>query len=141
MLEEALMLRQNGRFEELNDLVPYARMVGLETEFQDGRMLTVLRKNEDNVGNVALMAVHGGVIGALMEHAASLHLLWELKCSRVPKILNVSIDYLRPALMKDTFASGIVIKQGRRVANVRVHAWQEAEDKPVAAAHAHFLIA
>jgi acyl-coenzyme A thioesterase PaaI-like protein len=41
----------------------------------------------------------------------------------------------------DTFARGRVIRQGRRVANVRAEAWQESPDKPVAAAHAHFLLA
>jgi acyl-coenzyme A thioesterase PaaI-like protein len=58
----------------------------------------------------------------------------------VPKIVNLSVDYLRPALALDTFARGTVIKQGRRVANVRVEAWQNDPARPVAAAHAHFLL-
>jgi acyl-coenzyme A thioesterase PaaI-like protein len=37
-------------------------------------------------------------------------------------------------------ARGTVVKQGRRVANVRVEAWQGDPDRPVAAAHAHFIL-
>jgi acyl-coenzyme A thioesterase PaaI-like protein len=33
-----------------------------------------------------------------------------------------------------------VLKQGRRVANVRVLVWQDSFDRPVAAGHAHFLL-
>jgi acyl-coenzyme A thioesterase PaaI-like protein len=40
----------------------------------------------------------------------------------------------------DSFATGIVTKQGRRVASVRAHAWQKDRDKLFAAATTHFLI-
>ena len=43
----------------------------------------------------------------------------------VPRIVNVSIDYLRPCRAEDTFARGSIIRQGRTVANVRVTAWQD----------------
>jgi acyl-coenzyme A thioesterase PaaI-like protein len=58
----------------------------------------------------------------------------------VPKTITITIDYLRSARPVDTFARGIVTKQGRRVANVRVEAWQEDPAQPVAAANAHFLV-
>lgn len=126
----------------LNDLIPYADFVGLELLEDELGLLTVLKSNEDNIGNALIGAIHGGVIGGLLEHAASFHLLAELgNQARTPRIVNLSIDYLRPALLMDTFARGTVIKQGRRVANVRVEAWQKDQRKPVAAAHAHFLIA
>ena len=64
----------------------------------------------------------------------------EIGLDRLPKIVNISIDYLRPSLLEDMFARGIIIRQGRRVANVRVDAWQSDRARPVAAAHAHFLL-
>lgn len=127
---------------ELNRLIPYAEFVGLDVCKDEHGLLTVLRANPGNIGNAIIGAVHGGVVAGLMEHAASFHLLDELsEAQRIPRIINVSIDYLRPALDKDTFARGEVVKQGKRVANVRVTAWQDDENRPVAAAHAHFLIA
>ncbi len=128
--------------EELNTQIPYSDFVGLHIKRDAKGLLTVLEAREDNIGNEIIGAIHGGVVGGLLEHAASFHLLEELDgLQRIPRIVNLSIDYLRPALNKDTFARGIVIKQGKRVANVRVSAWQEDENRPVAAAHAHFLIA
>ena len=52
----------------------------------------------------------------------------------------MTIEYLRPARPHDTFAWGIITKQGRRVANLRVEAWQSDPDQPIAIAFAHFLI-
>lgn len=135
-------MKRHPELSELNDAIAYAQFVGLEIGLDDHGLITCLRASPDIIGNEIIGAVHGGVIGGLMEHAASFHLLAQIgQGGKYPRIINVSIDYLRPALNKDTFARGIVIKQGKRVANVRVEAWQEDENRPVAAAHAHFLIA
>jgi uncharacterized protein (TIGR00369 family) len=140
MLKTIAALKTAGNIPAINELIPYAKLVGLET-FQDkGGFVTVLRYRETNIGNPVLRAIHGGVVGALLEHAAILHLVAETDVEAVPKIINMSIDYLRPCLAADTFARGRVIRQGRRIANVRVEAWQDSPDRPVAAAHAHFLL-
>jgi len=39
-----------------------------------------------------------------------------------------------------TYARATIFKEGARVANVRVRAWQESEDKPIAALSGHFLV-
>ncbi|TVR79290.1 MAG: PaaI family thioesterase [Rhodospirillales bacterium] len=133
-------LKRAGNITAINDLIPYARTVGLEATVDARGLVTVLRFRESNIGNTLIRAIHGGVIGALLEHAAILHLLEQTEIAVVPKIVNLSVDYLRPCLAADTFARGRVIKQGRRIANVRAEAWQADPERPVAAAHAHFLI-
>jgi acyl-coenzyme A thioesterase PaaI-like protein len=50
------------------------------------------------------------------------------------------VDYLRTGRAVDTYAKGTITKHGRRVANVRVDAWQDDRDRPIASAHAHFLL-
>ena len=114
----------------------------MHVEVENGRPLTILRKDPDNVGNPMVPMIHGGAVGALLEHAAVVQLFHELELDleRPPRIVNISIDYLRPCLLHDTFAHGVIIRQGRRVANVRVEAWQSDADRLVAAAHAHFLL-
>ncbi len=141
MLKIITALKEKGQIAAINDLIPYAQTVGLESYFDEFGLVTVLRRRESNVGNTQIPAVHGGVIGALLEHAAILHLIAETEPAVLPKIINLSVDYLRPCLVADTYARGLVIKQGRRVANVRVEAWQDNPKRPVAAAHAHFLCA
>lgn len=140
MLKAIEDYKRAGRFADINDLIPYAAVVGLEALEDDQGLVTVLRHRPSNVGNPYVPAVHGGVVGALLEHAAILHLIHESDLASIPKIINLSVDFLRPCLLRDTFARGVVIKQGRRIANVRVEAWQSDPKKPVAAAHAHFLL-
>ena len=140
MLTSIAHLRATGDVNAINALVPYARTVGLELIRDAEGLLAVLRFRDSNIGNFVVRAIHGGVVGALLEHAALMHLLVKTDVAVVPKIVNVSIDYLRPCRAEDTFARGTIIRQGRTVANVRTVAWQEAPARPVAAAHAHFLL-
>lgn len=140
MLKVIAELKAADAIERLNELVPYAATIGLSARREDGALISVLAFRESNIGNFVARAIHGGVVGALLEHAAILQLLSETDTRVMPKIVNLSIDYLRPCLAADTFARGRVIRQGRRVANVRVEAWQDSPQRPVAAAHAHFLL-
>ena len=140
MLETIESLKAAGNIPAINELIPYAQAVGLEAFTDEKGLVTVLRHRESNIGNYTIPAVHGGVVGALLEHASILHLFAETELNAVPKIVNLSVDYLRPCLAADTYARGLVIKQGRRVVNVRAEAWQENPARPVAAAHAHFLL-
>jgi uncharacterized protein (TIGR00369 family) len=142
VLKTIAALKRAGDIPAINALIPYAAVVGFEAYYDDRGLVTVLRFRESNIGNTIIRAVHGGVVGALLEHAAILHLIAETEVDVVPRIINLSVDYLRPCRAADTFARGRVIKQGRRVANVRAEAWQDGTpEKPIAAAHAHFLLA
>lgn len=141
MLNDVAELRARGDLAAISDLVPYARTIGIELLRDERGLLTALRFREHNIGNFVVRAIHGGVVGALLEHAAMMHLLVETDVQVVPRIINVSIDYLRPCRAEDTFARGSIIRQGRTVANVRITAWQGADSsRLVAAAHAHFLL-
>ena len=134
--------RASGDGTGLQALIPYARFVGFSTVADPaGGVLTTLESRPTNIGNVIIPAVHGGVVGALLEHAAIMELLYQMRPDRLPKTINVSIDYLRPCLARhDTVAKATVVKQGKRIANVRVEAFQEDRNRLVAAAHAHFLL-
>ncbi|MNN78883.1 Thioesterase superfamily protein [compost metagenome] len=75
-----------------------------------------------------------------MEHSALLHLLMFMGVPRIPKIIDFSIHYLRAGQFRDTFAQCQVWRQGRKVANVAITAWQANRDEPIATARAHFKI-
>ena len=133
--------KETGDAAPLTALMPFAGFIGLQTRIDDSGQISVLSARPGIVGNTQLGAVHGGVIGALLEHAAIMQLFHQLVPEHTPKTINISIDYLRPCLAdRDTVAKATVIKQGRRIANVRVVAHQDSPDRPIAAAHAHFLI-
>ncbi len=120
--------------------IPYAVYLGIRAEIQGSDILFILPADPKLVGNPTLPAIHGGVVGAFMEQAAALHLVAKMDDPVLPRIINFSLDYLRPARLRDTFASCALTRQGRHVANVSICAWQEHVDKPVAIARAHFLV-
>ena len=120
--------------------IPYARFLGVEVERTAGGLECVLPFRQEIVGNALLPAVHGGVLGAFLELTALLRLLDESETDRVPKPITFSVDYLRSAGPATTRARAEIFKLGRRVANVRVVAWQDDPARPVVAGNGKFLV-
>ncbi len=119
---------------------PYAQLLGVEMQLINATPQFVLPFRPENIGNDQLPALHGGVIGGFMETAGILHLLWLRESTETPRTVDFSIDYLRAGRAQVLYAECSVTRQGKRVANVHVSAWQESRDKPVAVARAHFLL-
>ncbi len=141
LFERIQALKVAGDPAGISALIPYTSFIGLACERDAEGLFCRVAARPSNMGNTVIEALHGGVVGALLEHAAVMQLVWESDLERLPKIVNLSVDYLRPALCADDLlARGSVVKQGRRVANVRVEAWQASARRPVAAAHAHFIL-
>ena len=99
-----------------------------------------LPRKDSNIGNPILPAIHGGVIGGFMELSAAIYLMMSQDVLRMPRIVDFSLDYLRAGLDRETFAECRLTRQGNRVANVMVTAWQKSRSQPIATARAHFLL-
>jgi uncharacterized protein (TIGR00369 family) len=133
-------LRRTRDFERLLAAIPYVRLLGVRATVQDGDLVTKMPGSQHLIGNPVLPALHGGTVGALLESTAILKLLMDSDTSSVPKTITLTVDYLRSARLAETSARAIITRLGRRVANVQIRAWQDAEERPVAVAHAHFLL-
>lgn len=138
--EAVELARTQGDTEQLITSVPYAGQIGLKIQSIGDEWLFCLPENPDNIGNPLLPAIHGGVIGGFMELAASLHLLLTSDEFRMPLMIDFSIDYLRAGKLRDTYAECLVVRQGNRVANVEVKAWQTSRDELIATGRAHYLL-
>ncbi|CAK9890346.1 MULTISPECIES: PaaI family thioesterase [Pseudomonas] len=141
--EVHLQLRQahaQGNYEPLLQLIPYAGLIGIQCSRQGDDLLFCLPASQDNIGNPLLPAIHGGVIAGFMELSAALYLLIFSESAAIPKIIDFSIDYLRAGHYRDTYARCQLWRQGRRVTNVAITAWQGDPDEPIATARAHFKI-
>ena len=115
--------------------------MGISMEVVAGELLGHMAYSERIVGNARADALHGGTLGALMEATAVFTVLaQEAPVIKVPKTIGITVDYLRSAGRRDTWARALFTRQGRRVASVRILCWQQDRDKPVAAANAHFLL-
>ena len=140
-LDQLRSAKQRGAPQELVCAIPYLGFLGVTIEAAaDGTLLCHLPFQEKLIGNPTLPAIHGGVIGGLLESVALLQLIWSSENPTLPRTINTSIDYLRSGQAQDTFAWGCITKQGRRVANVRAEAWQDDPSRPIAAVHGHFLL-
>ncbi|GLR13814.1 PaaI family thioesterase [Chitinimonas viridis] len=132
--------KESGNYDSIIDQIPYAKLLGVVMREENGQPLFELPFSDHNIGNVHLPALHGGAIGGFMENAALLHLVWARESAEVPRTIDFSLDFLRSGKAQSLYARCDITKQGKRVANVRMTAWQEDESKPVAVARAHFLL-
>ncbi|AFT70618.1 MULTISPECIES: PaaI family thioesterase [Alloalcanivorax] len=127
-------------YQDLIDRVPYARFLGIQVLAQGEELTFILPRNENNLGNPTLPALHGGAVAGFMEQAAIIFILLQMGEPRVPKTIDFTIDYLRAGLYQDTFAECRVTRLGRRIANVHISAWQKNREEPITIARAHFLL-
>jgi len=140
LAERLAVAKQTSDYSALLDAIPYSKFLGLTAELHDDQLITTMRYAPHLIGNSTLPALHGGTLGALLESAAIFELLYRAETIVLPKTITFTVDYLRSGGAVDTHARGVVTRQGRRVTNVRVEAWQADRDKPVATAHAIFLV-
>lgn len=137
------LIRQEPDASTLNawlERVPYAKFLGMRAKIQGDGILFTLPASDHLIGNASLPAIHGGVVGAFMEQAAAIELVSKMPEPVLPRIIDFSLDYLRPTRARETYARCTLTRQGSQVANVAITAWQERLEEPTAMARAHFLI-
>jgi len=143
-LDEAVQrARAVGDYDALLDVIPYARFTGMRAALLDPSTRNLVRVHLpyriELVGNPTVPAFHGGVVGALLESAALLQLV-HARGTGFPKTIDFTVDYLRIARAEDLYAVAEVQRAGRRIANVRMKAYQKSEDDPVALGRGNFLL-
>lgn len=121
-------------------MIPYSGFIGGQVKLDNDRLLYWLEKRSSNIGNPSLPAIHGGVIVGFLELSASIEIIYGLDIATLPKVVDFSLDYLRPGRYKTTYARCTVLRQGKKLVNVTASAWQDDEQTPIATARCHFLI-
>ena len=124
-------------------LPPYAQALGLIVEPGATAPTYLMPFAHNVVGRPGFL--HGGALGGLLEMAAIGALKQALaeeedgERARI-KPINVTVDYMRGGRDKPTRARGTVTRLGNRIANVEAIAWQDEENRPIAAARMNYLI-
>jgi len=139
----------------LSSSIPYIRFLGLIFERRGDEITAMMPYKPDLIGNPFLPALHGGATGAFLEITGVMQLVSDTALQdmaaaggalpddyipAMPKPIDITFDYLRSGKPIDTYARAIVQRRGRRIANVRIEAWQEERAKLIAAAHGNFLL-
>ncbi|MFW6380141.1 MAG: PaaI family thioesterase [Halorhodospira sp.] len=142
LLEQVRAARAAGDYQRLAELVPYARLIGVRFEPGTGEDELCIRLpyRDELIGRPGSGSLHGGLLGAFLEHAAIMQILWQAQSCYLPRIINFHVDYLRRGAQAETYANVEIRRQGRRVANVHASAWQGDPWRPIAAARGHFLL-
>jgi len=120
--------------------IPYANFLDLRIDIKGDEFTCILPFEKKLIGNPVLPALHGGATGGFLECAGLFYLLWKMDTKTLPKTIDFNIDYLRTGQPRDTFANVVMVKLGRRVANLRIEAWQSSPDKPIALGHCNFML-
>jgi len=140
---EALAARLRDDEAGSRDVLPYAAMLGLVYARRDGELVVTMPYAEGLVGQPFPPRLHGGAVAGLMEITATAALVVAM-LGEAPlpalKPVNVTVDYLRAGAPQDTYAAARINRLGRRIANVRVEAWQETRDRPIAGAHMNVFL-
>jgi acyl-coenzyme A thioesterase PaaI-like protein len=138
--------------------VPYIRFLGIRFDRRGDELTAILPYDDKLIGNPAIPALHGGVTAAFLEVAAIIELSWTVlwekmetgaldprrvnaaHLPRLPKTIDLTVDYLRSGLPRDAYARARVNRSGRRYASVHVEAWQDNRSRLFAQATGHFLM-
>ena len=149
---------RDAALEALTGSVPYNRLLGVRFDRLGDELTGRIPYKDMLIGNPSLPALHGGVTGSFLEITALMQLAWDQVLARMeqgdaaaakiaagifppyPKTIDITIDYLRPGLPRETFARATVQKAGRRVANLQVEAWQDSRSRPIALLRGNFLM-
>lgn len=138
--------------------IPYAQFIGITFDRRGDELTGVLNYSDMLIGNPILPALHGGVTAAFLETTAIIQLGWQLiwddmesgrldvanlsldTLPKMPKTIDLTVDYLRSGLPRDAYARARVNRSGRRYASVHVEAWQDNRSRLFAQATGHFLM-
>jgi len=131
----------SGDIQRILAKIPYAEFIGVEAIVMGDELTMAMRYKESNIGNPFLPALHGGVIGGFMEVSAIAGLMFSGNYKKIPKPIGLNIGYLRSGKPSDSFARVNIVRQGSRVANVRVEAWQDDIERPIAVLMGNYLTA
>ena len=132
--------RQSSQPQLIVDLIPYSSFIGANAQIDHDDIVYWLDRRSSNIGNPSLPAIHGGVIGGFLELCASIELMFHSEVIQPPKVIDFSLDYLRPGRYKTIYASCEVLRQGKKLVNVSASAWQDDSGLPIATARCHFLL-
>lgn len=147
--------------ESLVEQIPFCKTLGIKVDYLGNEITSHLPFKKDFIGNPAIPALHGGVIGAFLEITAIIQLSWSIFLEKrdekidfnesnlgaenlivqgIPKTIDLTIDYLNSGRPVESFARAKVNKIGRRYSSVSVKTWQDEPKKPFALASGHFLV-
>lgn len=122
-------------------LPPYGHFLGIIVEQDEASQPRFRMPFGDRVvGRPGFL--HGGAISGLLEIAAVGTVLAALagEVGVSVKPINVTVDFMRGGRQRETYATAIIARLGKRIANVEAFAWQDDRERPIASARMNLML-
>ena len=120
--------------------MPYAAFLGMSLSVGPDGLETSTPSRSELIGNTNLPALHGGVVGSLLDITGMLTLVFLKALDQSPRLIDMDIDYLRSGRAQSTHGRAEIVRGGRRMANVRAVLWQDDPERPIAIGRLQFLL-
>lgn len=119
---------------------PFTHFLNMRIEEHKGTVRVTLPQHDKTIG--APGRLHGGAVASLLEAAAFATLHARLAETPKPtlKPISMTVDYLREGAPAEAWAEAEIVRLGRRIANIRVTAWQDERTGPIATAQLNVMI-
>ncbi len=120
--------------------IPFFRFLDFKlAEINETHTIATMSFADRLIGNPIMEYYHGGIIASFMESIAAISVQTDHD-AQLPKPINLTVDYLRPAVKGPLVVKATVTRKGKRMASVRTVSWQEDQLRPVAEGLHHFLV-
>jgi uncharacterized protein (TIGR00369 family) len=125
MSQTELSEAQRARIAKAMDMVPFARLLGLQLETAvPGQAVMSLQIRDELRQNLGV--VHGGVTASLIDSAAALAIVPLLQDGERATTVDLTINYLRPLRSGKVTATARVLRAGKRIIAVSADVEDEA---------------
>ncbi|HKE57282.1 MAG TPA: PaaI family thioesterase [Pyrinomonadaceae bacterium] len=125
MSQTELSQAQRDRIAKAMDMVPFARLLGLQLESAvAGQAVMTLQIRDELLQNLGV--VHGGVTASLIDSAAALAIVPLLEAGERATTVDLTINYLRPLRSGKVTATARVLRAGKRIIAVSADVEDEA---------------
>lgn len=121
--------------------IPHSKHLGVQVVSAERNKATLrLPYKEDLLGNISDDIIHGGVIISLMDAVGGMATFCALPSMEAIATLDLRVDYLKPGIAgKAVEATGECYKLTNSIAFIRMTAYQDAPEDPIASCVATFM--
>tara|TARA_B100001094_G_C18192380_1_gene808173 strand:- start:3231 stop:3617 length:387 start_codon:yes stop_codon:yes gene_type:complete len=126
------------RVQDILSQIPYAMSMCIECDDSDQGLVFTLPALTQNLNALTSSALHQGALSGFMQTSAITELMLRDSGYHQFKLIRLSVEYIKPATHRATYAQCQIIEPQDAARYVCVTAWQNDVLCPIAKAYLYF---